>query len=379
MRKAVVYGINHTNTLGLIRSLGEAGYPVIVLLEPCDLKFCFLRFSKYISTLHHLKDRAEGVRVLKEAFVNETDKPIVFCGSDSSMSLVDAHYDELKEFVEVFNARGEQGRINHFMDKANTFELAEKAGLTLIKTWRMRKGDTVSADMVYPCLIKGNNSTMSSKKDMFICRSRSELESHLREGVSYLVQQFIEKEYEIDVNGISINHGGDVFIPGVVRKIREEYGRQSDFIVLEKIPNGLDLEAIRRFVAEIGYEGLFSIEFMKKGEKFYFLEINLRNDGVNYLYTDAGVNMPKLWAECKGGILTGFSDVRFDLKLPRYLMQESDLANVRAGKVGIAVWLRDYWRAQSHFVFNWRDPLPFLYTVYVHFRQAGKKLWRKIS
>ena len=295
------------------------------------------------------------------------------------MSLIDAHYAELKDFVEVFNAKGEQGRINYFMDKANTFELAEKAGLTLIKTWHIRDVKNVPGDIVYPCITKGNNSTGSSKGDMFVCHTRKELLAHLREGVDYLVQEFIEKEYEIDVNGISINHGGDVLIPGAVRKIREEYGRQSDFIVLEAIPEELDVAAIQRFVAAIGYEGLFSVEFMKKGDRFYFLEINLRNDGVNHLYTDAGINMPELWARYKAGESIDLGGINLGLKLPRYLMQESDLANIRTGKVGVYAWLRDYCRAKSHFVFDMRDPLPYLYTVYIHFRQAGKKLIRKVA
>lgn len=375
-RNVIVFGINHTNTLGLVRSLGEAGYPVTVLLEPCDLKFCPLRFSKYIKNLYHLKDRAEGIRILKDVSKSESEKPAVLCGSDSSISLIDEHYEKLQDFVEVFNANGEQGRINYFMDKANTFELAEKAGLNLIKTWHIRDVKEVPEDIVYPCITKGNNSTGSSKKDMFICRSRDELLAHLREGVDYLVQEFIEKEYEIDVNGVSINHGKDVLIPAVVRKIREEYGRQSDYIVIEKIPEDLNVEAIKKFVAAIGYEGLFSVEFMKKGDKFYFLEINLRNDGVNHLYTDAGVNMPKLWAEYKAGTLVDLSNVDLNLELPRYLMQESDLSNIRSGKVGVFAWLHDFCRAKSHFVFDWRDPIPYLYTVYVHFRQACKKILR---
>lgn len=219
-RKVIVFGINHTNTLGLVRSLGEAGHPITVLLEPCDLKFCCLRFSKYIKKLYHLKDRSEGVRILKDLCGSESEKPIVFSGSDSSMSLIDAHYAELKDFVEVFNAKGEQGRIN---------------------------------------------------------------------------------------------------------------------------------------------------------------EINLRNDGVNHLYTDAGINMPGLWVRYKAGESIDLGGINLGLKLPRYLMQESDLANIRTGKVGVYAWLRDFCRAKSHFVFDMRDPLPYLYTVYIHFRQAGQKLIRKVA
>ena len=38
-------------------------------------------------------------------------------------------------------------------------------------------------------------------------------------------------------------------------------------------------------VFELGFSGLFSVEFLIKKGVSYFLEINMRNDGVNYLYT----------------------------------------------------------------------------------------------
>ena len=66
-----------------------------------------------------------------------------------------------------------------------------------------------------------------------------------------------------------------------------------------EIPSQLgNFDKIKDFVRAIGYKGLFSVEFMITKDKAYFLEINLRNDGTCYITTQAGVNMPAIWACC---------------------------------------------------------------------------------
>lgn len=375
--KIVVLGGNHVNTLGLVRSLGQAGLRCDVLLEDCDLLFCYLRFSKYIDACHKLCANEELVAHLTDLYGHGDEKSVLLCASDPLMSELDRHYDALKDRFVLFNAAGEQGRIDHFMSKAETFPLAADAGLETIKTWRVFSDEELPPDVIYPCIVKGNNSLSTHKEDMFVCADKETLGAHVIEGRETLIQEYVEKEYEIDVNGLSINHGKDVLIPGVVRKIREELDRQSDYIVLEDIPAGLDVFAIKRFVRAIGYEGLFSVEFMKKGDKFYFLEINLRNDGVNFLYTLGGINMPNLWVEYARGRRTDFRDVQVKLKTPIYLMQLFDLFNLKSGKVGLCTWLRDYCRAHGHFVFSLRDPAPFLYYCWIYVRQGFKRVRRQ--
>lgn len=381
MPKVIVFGNTLVNTLGLIRSIGESGLHVDLLVEPCSRNHCFVHHSKYVRRTFFLTTMDEALEVLRREYWTEVEKPVILCGSDPSICLLDAHYDELKDHFAIFNANGEQGRINYFMDKSNQFPIAEQCGLNLIKTWRVTDITHLPVGISYPCLIKGNNSTRSTKGDMFICQNEQELHANLHEGVEYLIQEYIEKDFELDIVGFSMHHGNDIYVPAVVRKIRDTIRRQSVYIRLDDIavyPN-LGVEWIKSFINEIGYEGIFSIEVICRKEKYYFLEMNLRNDACGYLYTAAGINYPLLWVLCNGGKTLRDLKLSFTGKTPLYLMHENDLYNLWEGKVSLFCWLRDFWRSGAFFVLNWRDPLPFAASTWIHFRQACKKVLRLIT
>ena len=56
------------------------------------------------------------------------------------------------------------------------------------------------------------------------------------------------------------------------------------------------IEKVEKFIREIGYKGLFSVEFIRDAVgNDYFLEINMRNDGNAYCVQCAGVNLPNIW------------------------------------------------------------------------------------
>lgn len=377
--KVIVFGNGLHNTLGLVRSVGECGIPVTLILEPGGKVDNPVRFSRYVERIHDLATLDEGVEVLKRDYWDCPVCPVVLCGSDPSVCLLDRRYDELKEHFCIFNAKM-AGRINYFMDKVNTFPLVRGKGISLIRTWRLQGGAPVPVEIPYPCLVKGNNSLTSTKADMFVCRDAQALLSKIREGVDYLIQEYIEKDYELDIVGLSTNSGKNVFIPAVVRKLRDDLHRQSVFIRLDDVNQypDLDVKGLKEFVGELGYEGIFSIELIKSAGRYYFLEVNLRNDACGYLYTAAGINYPKLWIDyCSGNLENGKLE-KISFKSPYRLMSLYDIYNVAEGKVPVWQWGHECLSADAHFVLNVRDPMPFMISTLIHVRQAVKKLFRKV-
>lgn len=377
MKKIVIiFGSPLRTTMGIIRSLHGQGYYIVVLLEPCERKFTTMQFSRLIDKLHFLDKLEDGLEIIQQYKSSDYKLPILF-SSDSSILLLDRHYDQLKNDFHFFNA-GEQGKVNTYLDKINTFPIAEESGLTLIKSWLVNDIHCLPKDITFPCLTKGNNSTASDKSDMHICQNMSELKSCLREGVEYLIQEYIMKEYELDFVGFAYNHGKDIYIPAVVRKIRDDLFRQSVYIRLDDIKDytNFDTAIIRRLLKKIGYEGIFSIETIYSKGKYYFLEINLRNDGCQWIYTAAGINYPLLWIKYGEGKLDDkmLSEIKF--KTPFYLMAQDDVYNMLEGKVSLLKWLRDWWKSDTSFSPGIKDPLPYAVGFYIHLRQLCKKVIR---
>lgn len=375
--KVIVIGGNHVNTLGIIRSIGEKGLPVFLFLEHQEsLESCNLRFSKYITRMYHLKDEAEILTLLKRDFWDEKSKPVILCASDASICMLDEHYDEIKDHFHFFNA-GQKGRICHYMNKVNTFPLAETCGLRIIKTWCLSNSDSIPRDILYPCFSKAQNSALDGKNGIGINNSIEDIQERLNKVDELLVQEYIDKEYEIDINGFSSHHGKCVLINAVCRKIRDYTDRQTQYVVLEDISlyPSVDLSAIKKLVHAIGYEGIFSVELMFKDGNYYFLEINLRSDAANYLYTLGGYNYPFLWYLYSiDGQLDDEVLSMAPMGKPLYLMQWSDFSDVIHKRITLFHWMRDLFRARAFFVLNLRDPKPFLFVVWQNIKLVLHKL-----
>lgn len=129
---------------------------------------------------------------------------------------------------------------------------------------------------------------------------------------------------------------------------------------------------------DIGYEGIFSVELMFAKGKYYFLEVNLRNDGCCWLYTVGGINYPYLWTLYGQSKLSPKTIAELNLKAPVYLMQRNDLYNLLERKLSFKQWLSDFSKTDTFFNAHFSDPLLFFYDTAIHIRQAGKKILGKL-
>ena len=376
MSRILILGPSLVNTLGMIRSCGEKGLSVHLLLQGEKSFNEYIRFSRYISKTYFVPTDEVLLHVLRSEFWNEKEKIPILCGGDDAIAILDRNYDILHERFIFFNCGG-QGMINHYLDKTNQFILAEQAGFSLIKTWEITDIRNVPKDIVFPCLTKGKNSTKSTKADMHICHSREELLACLKEGTEYLVQEFVEKEHELNCVCMSYNQGSCLIAPFLIRKLRDDIGRQSAYFCIDDFNNYpcLDLENLARIVRSIHYEGIFSVEVIYSRGKYYFLEINLRNDGCGYLYTVAGCNYPFLWNQYATGNLTDKTIRSIHFERTKYMMSEQDLRNLFDGKVPLFKWIKQLLTCDAFYILNFRDPLPFIINSMIHCKQFIKRLW----
>ena len=219
----IILGTNHNNTLGLIWSLGEAGHRIILLLY--DNGNNYVSKSRFINktVLIHKGDSVIDL-IIKEALRMEA-KPVVFVSNDDDATLLNDHYEELKDYC-YFEGGRPDGSINLYRDKDEGEKLAQKCGFTIPQTDVITKPEELaSVALPYPLFIKGNNSVHGGKAAMKKCDNQEAAEEFVnglpQDYFPLQVQEFIEKEYELMILGCSLYGGKKIICPVANKKIRQ--------------------------------------------------------------------------------------------------------------------------------------------------------------
>ena len=353
----VIVGVTHHNTLGMIRCVGSAGYRADLILV--GHVGSFVTKSRYLDNVYYLDETKELFSFLEGHYKECQIKPIIISCTDQAGSLLDQNYNSLKERFIFFNS-GKDGLVTYFMNKQVQTNLAEEVGISIPKSFEY-KGSIEEA--VYPCLLKPVQS-INGGKQVVICQDEKEL----REGLTtfhkediVLVQQFIQKEQEVVLLGLSVN--GEITIPGYILKHRDFNGGTlySTVKPIDELDEAF-INKSKEIIAKMNYEGLFGMEFIYSNGKYYFIEVNLRNDATTYALAVAGVNLPELYIKAKteGKNLPDSYKVR-ELQS---IVEFNDFKHRGYFGVSTSQWLKQCLGAKCKYYFNWKDIKPFFYAPF---------------
>lgn len=294
-QKVIVLGNDHTNSLGIVHCLGREGFTVIAVLW--GAKSGFVASSKYVSKVYTASTPQACINLICERFQGE-DIAIIACCDDAAISL-ERNRDLLNNGFRFEFSQG-QWLIEELCEKDLQVRLAQESGFNV--PWSSKSIESIEDipnDVPFPCITKSLVSCKGSKSDLTIVQNREELLSVLSSLLEHtpriLLQQYVERDYEISILGCGLKDG-DCLIPCVENKLT----LYPQNVGLECVANMQPLinedvsRPIRDFIKKTGYVGLFSVELMhcKSDNKFYFTEINLRNDGANGFVYKYGVNLP---------------------------------------------------------------------------------------
>jgi len=367
----VVIGGNHHNTLSLVRCLGEKGLNVILLLE--TNRSNFVSCSKYVKKSYlcsNDNDILSSLNIIKKC---HKEKTLIICASDHSASLLDLRFSQIKDSFFIANIKEKEGKLTTFMDKQTQTELAEKCGFFVPKSWLYNK--EIEKNVEFPCLLKPLESIHGGKK-IRICNSLEELHQSIKdfsENDKILIQEYINKESEFVIIGLSAK--GNVFIPGYSFKHREINGGTtfSTIYPIENLKNNL-VEISERYIKEIGYEGLFGIEFVGEKGKFYFIEINLRNDATCYSLAKAGMNLPFIyWAICNNHNCQ--KELAKQIEVTASMVEYTDVRNMFYRKISLWKWLKDLYSSKCKYIYDSTDLKPFFMCWWLFASNLVKKLF----
>ena len=337
MIKAVVIGGTHHNTLSMIRSLGMKGVKVDVILEDKHAKDSYVSSSIYIKDCHNVENGEDAMDILRTKY--PTDQTVVVCSDDVASRL--------------------DSNTARFMDKQVQVELAWKVGFDVPQSKVYVIGKGIPDVPCYPCIVKPLESIHGGKR-FSVCCDRCELEKVFNEYEAndvVQIQEYIQKDEEIVVDGVSVN--GDIIIPGYVLKHRDYLGGTSFSTTypIGKLSEEICTK-IRAMIAEIGYEGLFGVELIRSKEKYYFVEVNLRNDATTYSLAVAGVNLPYIWVLGQQG-MDYTIETKGRIKEINSIVEFRDLPFALKGKISLWQWWRDYQSCECKYFYDKNDLKPY--------------------
>lgn len=310
-QKVVIIGHGYLSRLALIRSLGQTGYDVIVIVtmygavntkKPLDC------YSKYVSGVHYCnaKDSEGLIKILLNYCVFDGQKTVIIPDSDWSASIIDDNKDILSEHF-LFPCVKDNGiGVTDWMDKERQKELARRIGLNAPHTTALhiKNGEIPNLSNIdYPCFTKALRTKGGGKQWFRRCVNEEELSKAL---VSFskagdadvLVEDYIDIEKEFAVVGLT--DGETVIIPGVIQFIENcqshlGIARRGKILPIDGFEKLIEL--FKEYVKETHFVGLFDIDFLYSKGTFFFCEMNFRYGGSGYAYTKSGINLPAMFVE----------------------------------------------------------------------------------
>ena len=301
MKRAIVFGKEDMNALGLVQSLGREGVHVVTILIGQDSSG-LIRHSKYSNEVLFSEDLNSGVELLLQQCVY-TEPTVIFPSGDGAAMVLEQNRSRLQEHFKFEFMDGSHS-IGFYMNKFNQYNLVRRHGFNVPQTVLWHKGDTLPSDDVpFPCIVKPLVSCKGDKRDILIAENRAQLDEILNSQLQFttevVIQQYLDRDYEYNMMGCSFSDG-TVDVPLALRAVKFNSFLQNASTVCFVEPKDamitVEVEKMKHLMQEIRYRGLFSFEFMhnRSDDKIYFTEINLRNDGLNSFIVNNGVNLPYL-------------------------------------------------------------------------------------
>ena len=377
MREYIIFvSKDHYNPLGIARTLGESGIRPVAVVVKTEPKL--VGRSRYVKKTHYVDSPEDGIRLILEKYATSTtEKSFILTGDDVTVMTLDKHYDELKDYFYFYNG-GRTGRVREIMEKDYMCAVAEKHGFHVAKTWKVHPGE-IPADLEYPVITKAINSFGEEWKGIvFICRDEQELREaygKIRKSEYILLQRYMEKDDEQSYDGFSINGGKDVFFSVQNNEMFHIEGQYAPYWKNKNVDDKEFMEKAKGFITELGFEGIFEIEFLVgKDGNLYFLEINLRNTVNGWTSTVAGMPLATLWCE---SMAQGF--IRPDLRkqLPEGFTTMAECfdydARVKKGMISHREWMKQYKSVDAKLYKGRKDFIPFFAFMWYKLTKMNRK------
>lgn len=372
MRPAIVCG-SHVTGLGIIRSLGIHGIPILAIsYESTDMGQVSRFAGKALKTPNPLASPDAFVEFLFNLPCDYSGA-VLFAGDDAALSAVSKRKSDLESRFVVACPQWETA--NRCLDKRYTYELAERVGIPVPRTCHPKSLEDIHCyleEYRFPCIVKPCTSHIYQscfKKKMVLVGSEKELLREFRRahecGIDVMIQEYIPGDDTCGANFNSLFWNGACFAHFTAEKVRLSNGGFGVPCVVrhKEIPDIVEYGT--RIIGALGLSGYSCTEFKRdpRDGRYKLMEVNGRHNRSGLLALKCGIN----FALMEYALLTNSDCAEAVSKLNKEVFWIDEFKD-------IMTWLRPvcscryppfryfepYFRKNVYAVFDRKDMKPFL-------------------
>jgi len=394
--KALVIG-----HIGLVRSLGEEGVPVIVAKEGTHPIERYSRYClEYINLPNLETDEVSALEILEAVGKKYKEKLVAFFNGESDVLLFSKHRDRLGKYYNI--VLSEDDLIKKLVDKSEFAGLAERYKLPVPRTIIPRtieKLHDLIGEFKFPFILKPIRQRDWHKDEIIdllggirkaiLITNRDEFDSYIDKLHSHIdrvmIQEYIpggdQQHYDfhvyIDKSGVPRG-----YITGHKMRIYPIHFGQGCYTELVDEPRvaNICIEALLK----IGYVGSANINLKLHPDtnEFYILEINPRFSLWTILDAACGVNLPFL--QYKDALGQDIENLYPKINKIKWLWFSRDFKSMldyrRCDEITFWQWIKSYDFGIKHVfhVFSFNDPCPYLACYLLVIRKYFHRIINKI-
>jgi predicted ATP-grasp superfamily ATP-dependent carboligase len=379
-----------TAGLGLIRSLGIMGIPIIaVCYNKYDMGYVSKYVKKKVCSVHPEKQEKVFLNQLYQ-LANTNKKSILIPTDDQTLLTVSKNKDKLKKYFKV--ACNEWGITKRILNKVRTYELAETIGVPIPKTRLIQS----TADLVkyidnfeYPCVMRPCYSHRYHElfdRKMIQINNFSDLISEYKicskYGQKVMLQEYIPGDDSHGANYCSYMVNGSAIAEFTANKVRlfpPVFGNPT-VTLSRKIPE--IVEPGRLLLKNLGFYGYSCIEFKKDARtgEYKLMEINGRINLSILNAINSRIDFPRI---LYNDLLTGETLNVYEFTSDIYwidIIKDITSSLIYRKKFNNTVhFIKPYISKKNFAIFDLKDPMPFFKRIFDIIKMAFNRPLKKFK
>jgi predicted ATP-grasp superfamily ATP-dependent carboligase len=151
---AIVMNLYYTG-LGIARSLGQRGIPVLGLTATRGVYGNLTRFAKVLLSPDSRSQAEELLRYLLQMGPTFAERPVIFPTRDDDVLFLDRYRAQLEPYYHLVAPQG--AALQACLDKFETYHAAERASVPVPRSWLVEGMEDIrriASELPYPCVLK---------------------------------------------------------------------------------------------------------------------------------------------------------------------------------------------------------------------------------